>query len=242
VKLLPGTVSGESTRQRESLSRPVPSRLILERLYGVQAVPWRTRIKLRARAIKSRLADWARHERWSMMLAAASVLLVVLAHAYYYNTLLMLEQNVKTAWTKVEAGQQKRNHVMRNVTALLQFYTRYEQDLMKDIATLRGKARQEAPASDSAEPSKALGRLNAVAEQYPNLHLTSTVQQVTSAVVSTESEIAAYIIFYNDTATIYRTALNTFPTKIFGKILGFQQYPLYTPESPAVLKFMELTL
>jgi len=87
-----------------------------------------------------------------------------------------------------------------------------------------------------------LGRLNAVAEQYPNLHLTNTVEQFMTGVVNTESEIAGYIIEYNRTVNVYRTAKKTFPAKIFSAVLRFRDYPFYEPEDRGVLEFAELKL
>lgn len=179
-----------------------------------------------------------------MVLAAVNVATLLVATAYYYNKLLALQFDVELARARIEAGEQRRNHVTRNLSQFVRFYARYESGVMHDATKLRVDGHAPSAAQPSANDTigQLLGRLNAVAEQYPNLRLTNSVQLFTSVVVSTESEIAAYEISYNDAVNMYATALNTFPAKVFGKLLGFKRYPFYKPEEPATLPFKELQL
>jgi LemA protein len=218
----------------------LPTTLILERLYGVPRHTRRERLHRRFLALQKSLARWLDHQRWGVALGAAAFVIIGLAHGYYYNMLFMLESNVYTAQAKIEAGQQRRSHIKRNLVALMRFYAQYERELMKDVTQMRtdgGKAPEP-----EADAMGLLGRLNAVAEQYPNLHLTNTVEQFMTGVVNTESEIAGYIVNYNETVNVYRTAKQTFPAKIFSKVLGFRDHPFYQPEDRNVLEFKELKL
>jgi LemA protein len=214
--------------------------LILERLYRVPRRTRRERFRQRLLEIQSKLGRWLQHQSWTLALASSSIVIFFLALGYYYNLLFSLERNVQTAWARVEAGQQRRNHISRNLKELLRFYARYERELMLDVTKMRSDSRKSDDANGDA--MGLLGRLNMLAEQYPNLHLTNTVQQVTTGMINTESEIAAYIIGYNETVNIYSTAINTFPAKIFSTVLGFRPYRFYEPEHPSVLLYKELEL
>lgn len=216
------------------------TQFILERFYKI---PRKSR-RVRFREFQRKLGRWVAHESWGLALGAVSVVMLMLAHGYYYNVLMPLEQNVHFAWSKVEAGQQKRNHVGRNLTALLRYYTHYEAEIMKDVTKLRTHPESEPgtplAGPDGSDLTHMLGRLNMVAEQYPLLHLQDTVQEVMRSVISSESEIAGYIIGYNEAATVYNTTLHRFPASVFGRILGFKNYPFYDPEHPDILNFAEL--
>jgi LemA protein len=210
-------------------------------LYGAPRRSRRERLEQRLGALQRELGRWLKHQSFTLALAAASLAILIVATAFYYNRLLMLQYDVELARVQIEAGEQRRNHVTRNLTQLVRYYARHERELMKDVTTLRG--RQRANAGESGDGSaQLLGRLNLVAEQYPSLHLTNTVQQFTTAVVNTESEIAAYIIAYNAAVNIYSITLNTFPAKVFGTLLRFHSYPFYKPPNPARLVFQELKL
>jgi LemA protein len=222
----------------------VQTHLILERLYRLPRRSRRERLDRWARAFGGRLARWLEHESWTLALGIVSLGGALLSAGYYYNKLLVLEYDVQVSWARVEASQQKRSPVTRSLTQLLRYYTRYEEQLMKDVTKLRTDRPGAADRPGVAEEGlgQLLGRLNAVAEQYPNLHLTHTVQQFTSTVVNMESEIASYIMGYNDAANAYSTALNTFPARLFGRVLGFQSYEFYKPEDPIALQYEDLAL
>jgi LemA protein len=216
------------------------TQFILERFYKI---PRKSR-RVRFREFQRKLGRWIAQESWGLALGAVTLVLLMLAHGYYYNVLMPLEQNVHFSWSKVEAGQQKRNHVGRNLTGLLRYYTHYEAEIMKDVTKLRTQEHSE-PGTQLAGPdgndlTHMLGQLHVVAEQYPLLHLQDTVQEVMRAVVSSESEISGYIIGYNEAVTVYATTLHRFPASVFGRILGFKDYQFYNPEQPAILDFAEL--
>jgi LemA protein len=219
------------------------TQLILDRLYRVPRRSRRERLQQRWRQFRRTFARWLEYQSWSFALGTVSLVCLLLATAYYYNKLLTLEYEVQLAWARVEAGEQRRSHVTRNLANLLDYYTRHEKDLMKDVTKQRTAAgASSAGASNGEALGQILGRLNAVAEQYPNLQVTKAVQLFSTTVVNTESEIAFYIIGYNNAINTYTITLNTYPAKVFGKLLGFGQYRYYKPKDPARLAFQELKL
>jgi LemA protein len=217
--------------------------LILERLYGAPRRSRRERLEQRLRALQREVGRWLEHQSWTLALAAASLAMLIVATGFYYNRLLILEYDVELARVQIEAGEQRRSHVTRNLTQLVRYYARHEKELMTDVTKLRNAQRGKAGALESADgTAQLLGRLNLVAEQYPSLHLTNTVQQFTTTIVNTESEIAAYIISYNAAVNIYSITLNTFPARVFGVLLRFHAHPFYKPRNSAALVFQELKL
>ena len=212
------------------------TRRILERLYRVPRYSRRERLVKRLREFRRTFVRWLEYQSFGVAITTAALAVLFGLTGYYYNMLLVLEYDIQLAWTRVEAGEQRRNHVTRNLAQLVRFYTRHEKELFKDVTKLRTGDAVPSPGA------QLLGRLNAVAEQYPNLRLSNSVQLFTTTVVSSETEIAYYIIAYNDAIRTYGTALNSYPAKVFGKLLGFEQYRYYKPENPARLVFQELEL
>ena len=189
-----------------------------------------------------KLARWLEYQSWTLAFAAASVVILVMASGYYFNRLLLMEQDVKAAWANVEALQSRRNHIRRNLSSLAQYYAQYEQEMMKDVTKMRTDNREPTRGPPSDNPGGGLlGRLNATAEQYPNPQLTNTIQQMTQSTINSETDIANIIIRYNEVTNIYNTALHTFPASIFGRLLGFRDYPLYKPDRNE-LGFVEMKL
>ncbi len=72
-----------------------------------------------------------------------------------------------------------------------------------------------------------LDRLMAVAEQYPDLKLSTNFQSLMTALIEVEKDLAVERIRYNDAVNLYTTTLYKFPTNIFAFIFNFETLPYY---------------
>jgi LemA protein len=212
------------------------SRLILERIYRLPE-PRPGMVQRWVRRVTRRFWNSVREHTTRLAVGSTVFAVWILGHIYYYNRLYDLEANVLTARAQIQAAEQRRGHVGKNLTRLVQFYARYESGLMKELTDVRAK---KAPPTEPAAMQSMLGRLDAVAEQYPNLNLTKTVEHFSESIVATETEIAQRIMAYNDAVNIYTTMLGQFPANIFGRPLGFRPHDFYQPPDPAQLDFREV--
>lgn len=218
---------------------------ILQRLYGKRKRkpalrPWRLVARQRRRVLR-----WTQDHNWSLVLVALGLGLWALTHIYYYNQLVSLEYDVLAAHAQIEASQQKRNHIQRNVTRLLRYYETYERGLMTGLTELRTNAEPGAGPTPVEGPDSSLGslvaRLDAVAEQYPALRLTEVVQRFTEAVIAIEAEVTTRIAEYNTAVNVYTTVLRQFPGFLFGPMLGFEDKPFWQVDVP-LLGYAEVEL
>jgi len=81
--------------------------------------------------------------------------------------------------------------------------------------------------------TEAIGRLFAVAEQYPELRATENFQQLQGQLEETEAKIAVSRQVYNDAVLTYDTALETVPTNIVGNTFSFKAREYFEVEEPA---------
>ena len=217
--------------------------LILRRLYGVQK-PRRRFGGLRN--IPRALARKIQRHATPLSMGILGVTIWGFAHIYYYNQLIDLEYNCQAAWAQVNAAEQRRNHIQRNLVRVLRYYAKYEEKVMTDVTDIRTngekKAEEPAPSSTDGTLGDLLGRLKIVAEQYPQLHLTNNAQQFGSAIVKLEEDISQLIMEYNRQVNLYTTVLNQFPARVFATALGFENYEFYVPEDPKVLEYKEVDL
>jgi len=75
--------------------------------------------------------------------------------------------------------------------------------------------------------TQALGRLIAVAENYPQLRSNENVKMLQEELTGTENKIGFARQFYNDIATKFNTAQQVFPTAMFAAMLGFKPAELF---------------
>ena len=209
------------------------SRLILERFYRLPPRKLRRKPGLVRRA-STKLADAAQNHAIALVIGTLFFGLWIFSHIYYYNVLLGLRSNCDTAAAQIDAAEEKRDHIRRNLTTLLRFHADYERQVLTEVTTLRGPNGRpnEAPAPGT------LARIDAVGEQYPGLVTNTTVNQASQALVDAEVDVHNRIIQYNAAVNMYTNYLRQFPGNMFGKMMGFRNREFYKPGD--ALKFQEI--
>src|ERR1700676_5435403 len=117
--------------------------------------------------------------RTSPMTRRTSIRLVVLALAALplagcsYNTFVSQEEAIKAQWAQVENQLQRRNDLIPNLVETVKGYAAHEEGVYKEIADARSRLLSakspEETISAANQQTSALGRLLAIAENYPQL-------------------------------------------------------------------------
>lgn len=81
----------------------------------------------------------------------------------------------------------------------------------------------------------ALTRFMALAENYPELKLSSNFQKFMDALVDIENRIAERRMAYNDSCNIYTTYIRKFPQQLFATVFGFRDYPFVEVDKDVAL-------
>ena len=83
------------------------------------------------------------------------------------------------------------------------------------------------PHRKEGDLSKAVGRLFAVAENYPTLKSNDNVKMLQEELAATENKVGFARQFYNDITTQFNTAQQVFPTALFATMFGFKPAELF---------------
>ena len=90
-----------------------------------------------------------------------------------YNQLVGLQQNIQASWAQVQNQLQRRNDLIPNLVETVKGYATHESSVFTEVANARSRlinAGSRDEQIDAAQNlSGALGRLLAIAEQYPQL-------------------------------------------------------------------------
>jgi len=107
----------------------------------------------------------------------------------------------------------------------------FERDTLTAVMEARAKALTAAGPADAAQKegqlSQALGRLLAVAENYPTLKSNDNVKMLQEELSGTENKVGFARQFYNDIATSFNTAQQVFPANLFAAAFGFKPAELF---------------
>jgi LemA protein len=166
----------------------------------------------------------------------ALVLLVVVAVLVIwvvgsYNRLIAMRNQVANGWRQIDVQLKRRHDLIPNLVNTVRGAMDFERDTLTAVMDARAKALGASGPADAAQKegqlSQALGRLLAVAENYPALKSNENVKMLQEELSATENKVGFARQFYNDIATKFNTAQQVFPTNIFANMLGFKPSELF---------------
>src|SRR5436309_3642594 len=164
--------------------------------------------------------------------------LAVLASGCSYNRFVSQEEQIKGQWAQVENQLQRRNDLIPNLVETVKGYAAHEEGVYKDIAESRSrllsaKSPEETIAAANQQTT-ALGRLLAIAENYPQLRANEQFNRLMDELAGTENRIAVERMRYNEKVQEYNTSRRQFPANVTDKMFGFKEYPFF--QAPAEAK------
>lgn len=152
-----------------------------------------------------------------------------------YNRLVNKDENVKAKWSNVQSDYQRRSDLIPNLVNTVKGAANFEQETLTKVVEARAKATSVNINADNLTPEKlaqfqqaqtqlsgALGRLLAVAENYPQLRATQNFQDLQAQLEGTENRIKVSRNDFNAAVQDYNTSARSFPNNIFAGMFGFR--------------------
>lgn len=178
-----------------------------------------------------------------VLLAVALVLAVVIIS--YFNRFAILVNRIENSSAQIDVQLKKRADLVPNLVETVKGYMKHEKKVMDSVTEAR---KALIAAKDFQGKVKAgdalgnvLGRLFALAENYPNLKANENFAELQRELSSIEDKIAYARQFYNDSILGYDNLRSTFPGNMFAAIFGRKELPyLKIPEAekqPVKIKF-----
>jgi len=164
---------------------------------------------------------------WLVISGIGMVLLVILL----FNSLVRLRNNVKNSWSGIDVQLKRRSDLIPNLVETVKGYADHEKKLLTSITKARTSLMESSDKKNIAFQdnllSDSLRSLFAVAENYPKLRADAHFLQLQSELSETEDQIAAARRIYNENVAYLNTKVESFPTNILAKIVGFRSEDYY---------------
>jgi len=165
------------------------------------------------------------------------VLGAILLSGCGYNQLVGLQQNIQSAWAQVQNQLQRRNDLIPNLVNTVKGYATHEQAVFEAVANARARLLSAGTRDEQIEAAQglnsALGRLLAIAEQYPQLKANEQFNRLSDELAGTENRIAVERMRFNDAVRAYNTYRNSFPTVLYAGWLGFKEEKFFAAPTEA---------
>jgi len=176
----------------------------------------------------------------AIVVVVAIIAIIGITAVSTYNSLARKEVKVDESWAEIDNMLLRRNDLIPNLVNTVKGYATHESELFTHIADARAKLAGSVTVPDKIgaanELSGFLGRLLAIAENYPQLKANENFMKLQDELAGTENRIAVSRTRYNQAVREFNTAIRVFPSNIMAKILGYEKKTFFEvpEESKAV--------
>lgn len=165
------------------------------------------------------------------------ILIVVLWAIMTYNALIKLKNMVEEGWSGIDVQLKRRANLIPNLIEAVKGYMGHEKDLLTRVTELRAQALATDDPAAKAPLEQALtglvGRIIAVAENYPDLKASQNFQDLQTQLADVENQIQMSRRYYNGTVRNLNIKVESFPSNIIANMFKFVKAEFFEIEDPA---------
>lgn len=177
----------------------------------------------------------------NLIIVLAVVAVVAMFVVGRYNSIVQLDESVKTSWSQVENVYQRRMDLIPNLVNTVKGAAAQESGVLLAVVEARASASKvnvdiNDPESFAAfqkaqgELSSSLSRLLMTVESYPTLQSIETFRDLMTQLEGTENRITVERKEFNETVKKLNTYIRQFPSNIIANIFGFEQAQQFEAE------------
>jgi len=159
------------------------------------------------------------------------------------NTIIAKEQAVEESWGNVQSSYQRRADLIPNLVETVKGYAKHEREVFAQVTEARARATSLNIDIGELTPEKlmqlqqaqqalsaGIGRLLAVAENYPQLRASENFKDLQVQLEGTENRINVARNRYNASCKDYNTYIKLFFQRIIASMRGSQPKPYFEAE------------
>ena len=163
---------------------------------------------------------------WWIIIIVIVVLIIAWVFATY-NKLVDLRNRVKDQWAQIDVQLKRRFDLIPNLVETVKGYAKHESETLEAVIQARNTyvsaTTPEAQMKADGDLEKAISKLFALTESYPDLKANTNFQHLQQELTETESKIASARQFYNDTVLLYNNKVEMVPSNIIASIFKFKK-------------------
>ena len=165
------------------------------------------------------------------------IVLSAIALAVSYNRLITHRLQCRNSFANIETELRRRYDLISNLVESVRGYAAHEREVFDEVTRARAAAVGTAGASPATRAAvegplvQGLGRLLAVAENYPELKANQNFLALQAELSNTENRIQATWATYNGNVRDYNRRVQSFPSNALARTFGFHEEEFF--EIPA---------
>jgi LemA protein len=167
-----------------------------------------------------------------------ALVLVVFYAIIVYNRLVRLRALVREGFSGITVQLRRRADLVPNLVSTVEGYATHEREVLTQVTAHRSDPTNAGSVKATAEADQAfgamLGRLLAVAEDYPDLKADENFRALQDELAEIEEELQGARRYYNATVRDLNTSVQSFPDVLLAKPMGFSEEPFYADADASI--------
>jgi len=163
------------------------------------------------------------------------IVLIVLWVIVTYNGLVSLRNRVNDAWSQIDVQLKRRFDLIPNLVETVKGYTKHESETLENVIKARNSYVSATLPEDQmkadGELTKAISKLFALTESYPDLKANTNFNNLQNELNETENKIAMSRQFYNDIVMQYNNKVEMVPSNIIASIFKFSRKAFFEADA-----------
>lgn len=142
-----------------------------------------------------------------------------------YNGLVRRKTVVGEAWSGIDAQLKRRADLIPNLVETVKGYATHERETFDELTRLRAAGQADGNVEKRAQTEQAIaaaiGKVMAVAENYPALRASENFQTLQADLADIEDQIQLARRYYNGAVRDYNVMVQQFPSNLVARQTGF---------------------
>ncbi len=170
---------------------------------------------------------------WIIILIVVIVLIAFVSTVY--NNLVSLRNKVRDQYSQIDVQLKRRFDLIPNLIETVKGYMNHEKETLESVVNARNSYvnanNLEGKLNADGELSKAVSRLFALSESYPDLKANENFLHLQNELKETEEKISYARSFYNDSVLKLNNKIDMFPSNIIAGMFKFKKEAFFEATS-----------
>ena len=162
-----------------------------------------------------------------LIVVIAVVVLIILWVIKTYNSLVVLKNRVKDQWAQIDVQLKRRFDLIPNLVETVKGYAKHESETLENVIKARNTylsaTTPEGQMEADGELTKAVSKLFALSESYPELKANENFKELQGELTETEDKISVARQLYNDIVLKYNNKVRMIPSNIVASLFHFTE-------------------
>ena len=164
---------------------------------------------------------------WTLIIIIAIVVILFLYVVKVRNSLVVLKNKVEDQWSQIDVQLKRRFDLIPNLVETVKGYTKHEKETLESVIAARNTYLSAGTHEDQlkadGELTKAINKLFALSESYPDLKANQNFMNLQNELSETEEKITYARQFYNDSVLKYNNKVELFPSNIVASMFHYEK-------------------